>query len=332
MPGAQAGIMRRMTESKSALDGGHPKVRIVSVPADQVGRRLDNFLAGQLKGVPKSRIYRICRKGEVRVNKGRVKPDYRLRDGDQVRIPPVRVAAPVDHGDPDGNAVQRINGRVVHEDARLLVLNKPAGMAVHGGSGISFGVIELMRRARPQAHYLELVHRLDRDTSGLLVIAKKRSALRELHDALRERRLHKRYLALVGGRWQGGRQTVDQPLLKNTLRSGERVVRVDAQGKRSITHFMPERRFADTALMSVDIVTGRTHQIRVHGAHIGHPLAGDQKYGDEALNRRLRAIGLKRLFLHAARLELPRAEGPPLVVEAPLGPELQQVLERLHEH
>lgn len=324
--------MRRMTESKSALDGGHPKVRFVSVPADQVGRRLDNFLAGELKGVPKSRIYRICRKGEVRVNKGRVKPDYRLRDGDQVRIPPVRVAAPVDRGDPDGNALQRINGRVVHEDARLLVLDKPAGMAVHGGSGISFGVIELLRRARPEAHYLELVHRLDRDTSGLLVIAKKRSALRELHDALRERRLHKRYLALVGGRWQGGRQTVDQPLLKNTLRSGERLVRVDAQGKRSITHFMPERLFADTALMSVDIVTGRTHQIRVHGAHIGHPLAGDQKYGDEALNRRLRAIGLKRLFLHAARLELPRAEGPPLVVEAPLGPELQQVLERLHEH
>lgn len=305
---------------------------MVSVPADQVGRRLDNFLAGELKGVPKSRIYRICRKGEVRVNKGRVKPDYRLRDGDQVRIPPVRVAAPVDRGDPDGNAVQRINERVVHEDARLLVLNKPAGMAVHGGSGISFGVIELLRRARPQAHYLELVHRLDRDTSGLLVIAKKRSALRELHDALRERRLHKRYLALVGGRWQGGRRTVDQPLLKNTLKSGERLVRVDPQGKRSITHFMPERVFADTSLVSVDIVTGRTHQIRVHGAHIEHPLAGDQKYGDEALNRRLKSIGLKRLFLHAARLELPQAEGPPLVVEAPLGAELQQLLERLHEH
>ena len=304
---------------------------MVSVPTDQVGRRLDNFLASELKGVPRSRIYRICRKGEVRVNKGRVKPDYRLREGDKVRIPPVRVAAPVDRGDPDGNAVQRINGRVVHEDARLLVLDKPAGMAVHGGSGISFGVIELLRRARPEAYYLELAHRLDRDTSGLLVIAKKRSALRELHDALRERRLRKRYLALVGGRWQGGRRTVDEPLLKNSLRSGERVVRVDALGKQSITHFMPERVFADTSLMSVDIVTGRTHQIRVHGAHIGHPLAGDQKYGDETLNRRLKAFGLKRLFLHAARLELPQQDGPPLVVEAPPGPELQQVLERLHE-
>jgi len=176
--------MRAMTESNSSADGGHPKVRMVTVPADQVGRRIDNFLGSELKGVPKSRIYRICRKGEVRVNKGRVKPDYRLRDGDRVRIPPVRVSAPVDRGDPDGNAVQRINGRVIHEDARLLVMNKPAGMAVHGGSGISFGLIELLRRARPDAHYLELVHRLDRDTSGVMVFALTPHAQRRLGNNL----------------------------------------------------------------------------------------------------------------------------------------------------
>jgi len=279
--------------------------------------------------VPKSRIYRICRKGEVRVNKGRIKPDYRLRDGDQVRIPPIRTAAPVNRGTPEGGSMQRINERVLYEDDRLLVLDKPAGMAVHGGSGISFGVIELLRAARPQAHYLELVHRLDRDTSGLLVIAKKRSALRELHEALRERRVSKRYLALVGGYWQGGGVTVNEPLLKNTLRSGERVVRVGAEGKPSITRFEPPYRFADSALMSVDILTGRTHQIRVHGTHIGHPLAGDAKYGDEALNQRLRRLGLTRLFLHAARLELPRRDAAPLVVEAPLSAELGELLERL---
>ena len=324
-------MIRRMTPGNPEKPLLYSRVRIVEIPPDQVGRRIDNFLVGELKGVPKSRIYRICRKGEVRVNKGRVKPDYRLRDGDQVRIPPVRTAAQPDRGNPDGGALKRIDQRVIHEDECLLVLDKPAGMAVHGGSGIRFGVIELLRAARPDARYLELVHRLDRDTSGLLLIAKKRSALREMHQALRERRMGKRYMALVGGRWRGGGMTVEQPLLKNTLRSGERVVRVDPEGKLSVTRYQPLRRFADSALMSVDILTGRTHQIRVHSAHIGHPVAGDDKYGDEALNRRLKSLGLRRLFLHAARLELPRTDGGPLVVEAPLGAELEQVLERLDD-
>jgi len=209
------------------------------------------------------------------------------------------------------------------------VLNKPAGMAVHGGSGIGFGVIELLRSARPEAHYLELVHRLDRDTSGLLLIAKKRPALRELHEQLRERRIGKRYLALVGGHWHGGEMTVDRPLLKNTLRSGERVVRVDPEGKPSITRFFPDRLFEDSSLLSVDILTGRTHQIRVHAAAIGHPLAGDTKYGDDEVNKRMKSLGLRRLFLHAARLRLPRNDGPPLVIEAPLPDDLKELLDRL---
>ena len=224
-------------------------VRLLDVSPDQAGRRIDNFLLGELKGVPRTRIYRILRTGEVRVNKGRIRPDYRLRDGDQVRIPPIRVAAPIDRGRPEDGALARIETRIVHEDARLLVLNKPSGMAVHGGSGIGFGVIELLRAARPDAHYLELVHRLDRDTSGLLLVAKKRSALRELHQQLRDRQVGKRYLALVAGRWEGGERTVDQPLLKNTLRSGERVVRGDPEGKPSLTRFVPKRLFADSTLL-----------------------------------------------------------------------------------
>ena len=304
-------------------------MRFLDVSPDQAGRRIDNFLMAELKGVPKTRIYRILRKGEVRVNKGRIRPAYRLVAGDRVRIPPIRTAPPVSHGKPDNIAQARIEARVVHEDERLLVLNKPAGMAVHGGSGIGFGVIELLRSARPDAHYLELVHRLDRDTSGLLLIAKKRSALRELHEQLRERRIGKRYLALVGGCWHGGEMTVDRPLLKNTLRSGERVVRVDPEGKPSITRFFPQRVFADSSLLSVDLLTGRTHQIRVHAAAIGHPLAGDVKYGDDEVNKRMKTLGLRRLFLHAARLQLPRADGAPLIIEAPLSDDLEQLLERL---
>lgn len=308
------------------------RARIVAVDADHDGRRIDNFLLGELKGVPRTRIYRILRKGEVRVNKGRIRPDYRLRTGDQVRIPPLRVAQPAPKLSADGDAAGRLEQRIVFEDQRLLVLNKPAGMAVHGGSGLSYGVIELLRAARPQAHYLELVHRLDRETSGLLLIAKKRSELRTLHEQLRTRKIGKRYLALAAGAWSGGTVDVDAPLRKNALSSGERVVRVDPeQGKPSWTTFAPQRRFADAALVGVDIHTGRTHQIRVHAAHIGHPLAGDDKYGDADFNRRMKQIGLKRLFLHAARLTLPREQASPLVLEAPLDDALQGVLERLHE-
>lgn len=318
------------TEPKTRPDqAGSDAVRLVEVSPDQAGRRIDNFLLGELKGVPRTRIYRILRKGEVRVNKGRIKPDYRLRGGDQVRIPPVRVAAPVDRGHPDDDALARIETRVLYEDARLLVMDKPSGMAVHGGSGIGFGVIELLRAARPEARFLELAHRLDRDTSGLLLVAKKRSALRELHQQLRDRELGKRYLALVGGRWRGQDRTVDQPLLKNSLRSGERVVRVDPAGKPSLTRFTALRRYADSTLVAVDIMTGRTHQIRVHAASIGHPVAGDDKYGDEGFNKQMKERGLKRLFLHAARLRLPQPDGPPLLLEAPLGEPLERLLECL---
>ena len=320
----QAGIMRGMGDDES----NSSRVRMVAVSADHAGRRIDNFLLGELKGVPRTRIYRILRKGEVRVNKGRIRPGYRLQTGDQVRIPPVRVAPrrPL----PEVGAGPSLEDRVVYEDPRLLVLNKPAGMAVHGGSGLSYGVIELLRAERPEAHYLELVHRLDRETSGLLIIAKKRSALRTLHEQLRERQLGKRYLALVAGHWSGGHRRVDAPLRKNVMSSGERIVRVDTEhGKESRSRFTPRRVFADAALVSVDIETGRTHQIRVHAAHIGHPLAGDGKYGDAEFNQRLRALGLKRLFLHAARLELPRDDAAPLAIEAPLDDALQAVLERL---
>jgi 23S rRNA pseudouridine955/2504/2580 synthase len=304
-------------------------VQWLHVGPEEAGQRIDNYLLRQLKGVPKSRIYRLLRKGEVRVNRGRIKPEYRIQDGDEVRLPPIRQAER-DTTTPAAGLMSRIETAILFEDERLLVLNKPAGVAVHGGSGVSHGVIEALRAARPDAPMLELVHRLDRDTSGCLVIAKKRSALRNLHELLREGGMDKRYLALVQGDWPGGTRTVTAPLYKNQLKGGERIVTVDAAGKAARTLFRPLTRYGRASLMEVELDTGRTHQIRVHGAHIGHPLAGDEKYGDADFNKSLRELGLRRLFLHAVSLGFREPNSDREVhVSAPLPDELRVVLDRL---
>ncbi len=308
-----------------------PRVQELEIDAEQAGQRIDNFLLRRLKGVPKSRIYRILRKGEVRVNRGRIGPDYRLQSGDRVRIPPIRVGEAKPAPRTDGDRLAWLEQRVLFEDKGLLILDKPSGMAVHGGSGVSFGVIEALRALRPSAPFLELVHRLDRDTSGCLMVAKKRSILRALHELMRGDGVEKRYLALLAGAWKGGERRVSAPLRKNVVSSGERIVRVDPEGKPARSLFRPLRRFADATLVEVVLDTGRTHQIRVHAAHIGHPVAGDEKYGDETCNRRLRELGLKRLFLHAHALAFQLPERERLEASTPLDPELQAVLERLHE-
>ncbi len=309
----------------------YSRVREVRVGAESQSQRIDNFLIGQLKGVPKSHIYRILRKGEVRVNKGRIKASYKLQAGDLVRIPPLRLAERRSGPAKPGEGLQRqLEAAVLYEDKRLLVLNKPSGIAVHGGSGLSFGVIEALRAIRPDQKGLELVHRLDRDTSGCLLIAKRRSALRWLHEAMRSERVEKRYLALLHGSWPEDRLKVDAPLRKNTLQGGERVVRVDPEGKPAQTLFRVQRRYGEAMLVQAQLMTGRTHQIRVHAAHLGTPILGDGKYGDEAANRAVRAQGLKRLFLHAEILRFPLSEdGPEITVKAPLDSDLKSVLERL---
>jgi 23S rRNA pseudouridine955/2504/2580 synthase len=306
-------------------------VRLVEVDALGDGQRVDNFLLRELKGVPRTLIYRLLRTGEVRVNKGRAKPAQRLSAGDLVRIPPVRTAVR-EPGEVPRAQIEKLEKTIVYEDKLMLVVGKPSGLAVHGGSGVSFGVIEAMRAARPQAKELELVHRLDRDTSGCLMLAKRRSALRRLQELQRENRVEKRYLALVAGKSRRDRLTVDAPLRKNLLQGGERVVRVDPAGKPSRTRFRVLERFADSMLVEATLDTGRTHQIRVHAAHLGHPLLGDDKYGDAELNQRYKALGLRRLFLHAWQLVIPWGEPErPLKVEAPLPEELEAVLRRLRQ-
>jgi len=307
-----------------------PGVRLVEVAPEFAGQRIDNFLITYLKGVPKTLIYRILRKGEVRVNKGRIKPEYKLQSGDVVRVPPVRVPerdepVPVAQG-----LLQRLEAAIVHEDKGLIVLNKPAGIAVHGGSGLSFGVIEAFRQLRPDAKELELVHRLDRDTSGLLMIAKKRSMLRHLHEQLRGDGVDKRYMALVRGNWPTAQKQVRAPLLKSNLRSGERMVEVNEEGKEALTLFKVLRRFGDFATMvEARPITGRTHQIRVHALHAGHCIAGDPKYGDEDFSREIRDLGGKRLFLHAYALTVPLPDGGELKLEAPVDEMWAKTVERL---
>ncbi len=309
----------------------NPGVRLLTISPEEADQRIDNYLLRQLKGVPRSRIYRILRRGEVRVNKGRVKAEYRLKAGDQVRVPPVRTAAPVPVSGAGSGAGDRLEQRIIYEDERLIVINKPSGMAVHGGSGLSFGVIEALRAARPGAHFLELVHRLDRETSGCLLIAKKRSELRMLHALLREGGIDKRYLALVRGRWNLGTRTITAPLAKNQMRGGERIVTVDADdGKAADSRFKPVEIYAQATLMEIELGTGRTHQIRVHAAHVNYPLAGDDKYGDDDFNKTLRDTGLRRLFLHAHSLAFTDPNtGRCIAVSAPLPPELRAVLDRL---
>ena len=306
-------------------------VELVEISADLAGQRIDNFLLNRLKGAPRSLIYRIVRRGEVRVNKGRIRPEYRLKAGDTVRIPPVKLAPRSTPPRPGTQVLRQLEAAILYEDDRLLILNKPSGLAVHGGSGLSYGVIEGLRALRPQAPYLELVHRLDRETSGCLLIAKKRSALRRLHELLRSNRIDKRYLALLKGQWRGGSRQVTAPLLKNVLRSGERMVRVDPAGKAASSVFHPLAVSNTASLVEVKLETGRTHQVRVHAASLDQPIAGDDKYGDANFNRQLREAGLKRLFLHAQALRFQLTEGEPAIeVSAPLDEELKQVLHRLN--
>ena len=308
---------------------GSPGVRLVKVDSDRAGQRLDNFLLGQLKGAPRSLIYRILRTGQVRVNGKRAKPDTRLEGGEEIRIPPVRLAEAGDPGQASPAMLQRIERAILLEDRDLLVLDKPSGIASHGGSGISFGAIELMRQLRP-GQTLELVHRLDRDTSGILLLAKRRSALSQLQKLMREGGIEKRYLALLAGEVRKPRFSVDAPLEKSVLQGGERMVRVDAAGKESLSHFSLIERLGDFSYVEVKIDTGRTHQIRVHAAYAGFSVAGDEKYGDKSANQQAKKAGLKRLFLHAARLEFALDEGDrPYVINAPLPVELKAVMDKL---
>lgn len=316
-----------MTDKNSqALMG----VQLLEVSAGLEGQRIDNFLLTRLKGVPKTMIYRILRKGEVRVNKGRIKPDYRIKAGDIVRVPPIRMNK-ADEPVPLAKALlERLEAGIVYEDKNLIVLNKPAGIAVHGGSGLNYGVIEAFRQMRPLCKELELVHRLDRDTSGLLMLAKKRSMLRHLHEALRDDTVDKRYMALVRGRWPASRKQVDAPLARSNMRAGERLVEVNQEGKEALTLFKVLRRFGDYAtLVEASPVTGRTHQIRVHALYAGHAIAGDSKYGDDGFSKEIRELGGKRLFLHACDLKVTLPDGEVLAVHAEPDEQWQSVVEQL---
>lgn len=295
------------------------KVKLITISPEYDGQRVDNFLRTELKGVPKSLIYRILRKGEVRVNKKRVKPEYKLQGGDVVRVPPVRVAERAPAPAVSDGLQNHLESAILFEDDNLMVINKPSGLAVHGGSGVSLGLIEALRQIRPEARFLELVHRLDRDTSGCIMVAKKRSALKFLHEALKGSRITKIYHALVCGHWTSTKRRVDAPLRKNELKSGERVVKVQADGKPSLTEFKVLNRFGRQAtLVEARPITGRTHQIRVHAQFEGHPIIGDVKYGVEGVNEDMKDIGIRRLFLHAAELRFPLPSGGRHIVKAPL--------------
>lgn len=303
-------------------------VRFITIDEGSGGQRIDNFLLKTLKGVPKSRIYRLLRKGEVRVNKSRIKPEYKLVSGDSVRIPPVRVA---ERGDPaslfvSDNLARQLQAAVLYEDDALLIINKPSGLAVHGGSGVSVGLIEALRRLRPEARFLELVHRLDRDTSGCVMLAKKRSTLKTLHGLLRGDGVDKRYLALVEGRWSSRKLQVKLPLEKNVLQSGERMVRVNPDGKYALTRFTVVQHFAGASLVEARPVTGRTHQIRVHCQAAGHPIVGDDKYGRDEVNEHFRRLGVNRLFLHARSLAF-ELDGRRVEVEAGLADDLKSFVD-----
>jgi len=312
------------TPPKGSRQSGVRKVRI---DTEQAGQRIDNFLRRELPGLPKSRLYRIIRRGEVRVNGGRIKVEYRLAAGDEVRIPPARVND--GPGEAPPGKIASLENHVLFEDKRILVINKPSGIAVHGGSGISHGVIELLRESRPEIRDLSLVHRLDRETSGCLVLAKRRSALRELHERFRQGTVEKNYLALVAGDWQFGEHLVDAPLLVQHRKNGERHVVVSDGGKAARTLFRLSRTFGRYSLLQCQPETGRTHQIRVHALHAGHPLAGDDRYGDAEVNTAAAKLGLKRLFLHAQSIAFPDDSGNELHFTAPLPDDLDRFLQRI---
>jgi 23S rRNA pseudouridine955/2504/2580 synthase len=302
-------------------------VRKIRIDEELAGQRIDNFLRRELPGVPTGRLYRILRRGEVRVNGGRVRAEYKLLAGDEVGVPPVRIN--VEGARAPAAAGRALLGHILFEDRLILVVNKPAGMAVHGGSGISHGVIEILRSARPELRDLSLAHRLDRETSGCLVLAKRRSALRMLHAMFREGRVEKNYLALAIGDWQRGEQLIDAPLFVQHRQSGERHVVVNPEGKLAQTRIRLSRSFGRFSLLQCQPLTGRTHQIRVHAAHAGHPLAGDERYGDSEKNAELRKRGLKRLFLHAQSIAFPDEHGNEQHFTAPLADDLDRFLQIL---
>lgn len=308
-----------------------PAVRLVTVADEEAGQRLDNFLLRHVRGVPKTRIYKALRKGEVRVNKGRAKPDTRLVAGDVVRIPPVRESQARGQTHVPARWAERIAAAIVADDTNLLAINKPSGLAVHGGSGVDLGLIESLRLMYPEARYLELVHRLDRDTSGLILVARRASVLRELHAALRGDGVDKRYRCLVAGQWPAHLKQVEAPLERTTRASGERVVRVSGEGRAALTRFRVLERFSGATLLEAKPVTGRTHQIRVHARQAGHPILGDAKYGSPESERCTEQLQLPRLFLHAAALTFTVAERR-YQLEAPLDAVLESALARLRRH
>ena len=317
-----------MSDTRSPDDSGTRQtgVRKVRIDSEQAGQRIDNFLRRELPGLPKGRLYRILRRGEVRVNGGRVRAEYKLAPGDEVRVPPARVN--VDSSAPPSGAGRALLERILYEDGRMLVIDKPSGMAVHGGSGVSHGVIEILRSARPELRDLSLAHRLDRETSGCLVLAKRRSALRAMHALFREGQVDKNYLALAVGDWQLGTIIVDAPLYVEHRQGGERHVLVSTDGKEAQTRIGLSKSFGRYSLLQCQPLTGRTHQIRVHAAHAGHPLAGDERYGDPAVNAQLKSQGLKRLFLHAQSISFPDDKGNELLFTAPLAEDLDSFLNK----
>ncbi|RYU67383.1 23S rRNA pseudouridine(955/2504/2580) synthase RluC [Aliivibrio finisterrensis] len=306
-----------------------PKVQFVDIDDDFAGQRIDNFLLARLKNVPKSMIYRIVRKGEVRVNKKRIKPEYKLQEGDMVRIPPVKVPEPTALDLPSVKLakVSELESCIIYEDDHLLILNKPSGTAVHGGSGLKFGAIEALRALRPDARFLELVHRIDRDTSGILLVAKKRSALRRLQEQFRNKTVQKYYFALVMGQWKNTCKVVNAPLLKNEVNS---IVRVNPNGKPSETRFKILEKFEQATLIQASPITGRTHQIRVHAQYTGHPIGWDDRYGDRRFDAYSGQFGLDRLFLHAANIKFTHPSTEELMdISAPMENKLERVLKGL---
>jgi len=314
-------------ETSARRDSIRAGVRRLRIDAEQAGQRIDNFLRRELPGLPKSRLYRVLRKGEVRVNGGRVRADYRLCEGDEVRIPPARISA--GPGEAAPHRLAEIERSILFEDKRVIVINKPSGVAAHGGSGVSHGAIELLRALRPELRDLSLVHRLDRETSGCLVLAKRRSALRELHEKFRDEAVQKNYLALVVGDWQLGDRLIDAPLLTEHRKKGERHVVVSSAGKPAKTRIRLSRSYGDWSLVQCQPLTGRTHQIRVHALHVGHPVAGDDRYGDADANAAATRLGLRRLFLHAQSIAFADSSGNEMHFTAPLPDDLQTVLDRI---
>ncbi len=306
------------------------KVRYIEIAPENTGQRIDNFLLSQLKGVPKSHIYRVIRKGEVRLNKKRVKPHQRLQQGDLLRIPPIRVASAQIPPKPSEQLTTLLLASTLYQNDDILVINKPSGIAVHGGSGVKLGLIEALRQITPELSQLELVHRLDRATSGCLVIAKNSFILKYLHKELRARRVTKSYHALVAGHWPAHVDKIEAPLRKNALRSGERLVFVQQEGQPSLTRFKILRQYSQSTLMLAMPITGRTHQIRVHAQHCGHSIIGDEKYGETGLNQQMRKLGFKRLCLHAAEIcfQLP-GQTKPITVKAPLDSQFEDALAAL---